>query len=1005
MDMKLSKFKIMIIATVFLMAAFLPMMQLGEAEGLETRADAIASGHVTADDTWSGEFWTDDITIDPDVTITVAAGSTWYVPALNFIEVEGTLIIAGTEALPVSVEELNSGMGWDSIEVLRDGVAHFENFTMDDGFIPIRLEGGPCVIKNAAINGERNAIYSRSDGGHELDNLDLTAVGGDSGILLQKNTVQTEMNQITIDNSQAGVILDECININMHGLYITKVATGFFLADSSGITISTCSVQGTGSADTAGFLFRGLTSDISAVGCSASKVEFGVYFVTTEGSYVEFEGLYLRTDIGVSNNDPADHIDANFTDCDFDDVGDNAALIDSTSDTVYINFINTTWDGAAPIKATGESELIVSWHADIHVGDGNGDPLDCDVRLDTSSGHTLYDEASPDGFADEVIVPSISFTDGSSPNLRNDLIITSNDGLETQIFPRVDWWVDSYEELFLTMDLWPTNNLSAVLEVDEDEWLNLDLNDNFTDPEGQDLYFEFMASPELQVNQVGGHGSGTLKIRGAEDNWFGDGWLYVNATDASGNMTEANVTVRVLSVNDKPFLVTPPLPELEVEEDSSVYINFTGMADDVESDVTWAADDVDNCVLAWDESHINLTVTPDENWFGMLEIPLNISDGEDWLHETLFVNVTPVNDMPEVAFMWPNGTEVEMVEYVWNETVNITVYEITTVEDTPVAFWINATDIEVAELIYYFDEGAVMHGAVEVETFEYLNETNVTVTEIVPMNFSYTPDQDDFAGDLVMFNVSDGEADLGFWVWFNVAGVNDRPTFDAPTGWNVTVELDNLTVIDIAGMIGDVDGDDLTVTVDSDYVTVNGTQLEILYNDTFDADWQNVTVTVSDGTLGATAVFLINIDRSAVADDDDDDDEPALGTLEVTPEEDGWLFEVTGDEGQTLYVVIEDADGELTSYPMTYADGKYSVKIDAEDAEAGLSYYLSDEENGGSLGAGTAGTLTDLAEADEDDDPFPLWILLLVAIIVIILIILIAVAMSRGKGEEEYDEE
>ncbi|MCK5773403.1 MAG: hypothetical protein KAH57_06405, partial [Thermoplasmata archaeon] len=544
--------------------------------------------------------------------------------------------------------------------------------------------------------------------------------------------------------------------------------------------------------------------------------------------------------------------------------------------------------------------------------------------------------------------------------------------------------------------------LSAVLEVDEDEWLNLDLNDNFTDPEGEDLYFEVVASPELQVNQIGGHGSGTIKIRGAEDNWFGDGWLYVNATDPSGNMTEANVTVSVLSVNDMPFMVTIPLPELEVEEDSSVYINFTGMADDVESDVTWAADAVDNCVLTWDDSHINLTITPDANWFGMLEIPLNISDGEDWLLETLFVNVTSVNDMPEVAFMWSNGTEVEMVEYVWNETVNITVYEITTLEDVSVDFWINATDIETMALTYYFDGEALTHGSIDVETFEYLNETNVTVTEIVPMNFSYMPNLDDLAGDLVMFNVSDGDADLGFWVWFNVAGVNDRPTFDAPVEWNVTVEVDNLTVIDISAMIGDVDGDDLTVTVDSDYVTVNGTQLEILYNDTFDAEWQNVTVTVSDGTLGATSLIVINIDRSAVADDDDDDDEPVLGTLEVTSEEDGWLFEVTGDEGQTLFVVIEDEDGELTSYPMTYADGEYSVVVDAEDAESGLSYHLSDVEDGGSLGAGTSGTLTDLAVADVDDDPFPLWILLLVAIIVIILIILIAVAMSRGKGADEY---
>ncbi|MCK5772765.1 MAG: hypothetical protein KAH57_03170, partial [Thermoplasmata archaeon] len=448
------------------MAAFLPMMQLGEAEGFETRAPPpIASGHVTTDANWTGEFWTDDVTIDPGVTITVDAGSTWYLPNANFMAVEGTLIINGTEASPVSVHEFDTGFGWGSIEVLGDGVAHLENFTMDDGYIPIWIEGGPCVIKNAVINGERHAIYSKSDGGHEFYNLDLTAMGGDSGIYLGKNTDQTDMVQITIDNSQAGVILNECTNVNMNDVYVTGVATGFFLTDSNGIAISTCSVQGDGAADTVGFFFRGLTSDISAVGCSASKVEFGVYFVTLEGSYVEFEGLYLKTDIGVSNNDPADHIDANFTNCDFDDVGDNTAIIDATSDTIHIHFINTTWDGAAPVVATGEAILYESWHADIHIVDGNGDPLDCNVKLETTMGHTWYDEDAPDGFAEKVIVPSTYYSPAPSPKLRHNLIITSNDGLETQTFPQRNWWVLTYQELFLMMDLWPTNNLSAVLEV------------------------------------------------------------------------------------------------------------------------------------------------------------------------------------------------------------------------------------------------------------------------------------------------------------------------------------------------------------------------------------------------------------------------------------------------------------------------------------------------------------------------------------------------------------
>ena len=245
----------------------------------------------------------------------------------------------------------------------------------------------------------------------------------------------------------------------------------------------------------------------------------------------------------------------------------------------------------------------------------------------------------------------------------------------------------------------------------------------------------------------------------------------------------------------------------------------------------------------------------------------------------------------------------------------------------------------------------------------------------------------------------DLKATVSYKVWFKVAPVNDPPVFTAPSEWNITADLDTLVTIDIADWISDVDGDALTISTDSGYVTVNGTILEILYNDTFVDGLQSVTVTVTDGEVEITAILTVNVNQPAIGDDDD----PALGTLEVKSKVDGWLFEVDGDEGLTLYVVIEDEDGNLTSYPMTYADGKYSVKIEEDEAEAGLSYHLSDEENGESLGTNGAGTLTDLASDTKEDGSFMCLIVILI-IMILILIVAIALVMMKGKRKDEFEE-
>ncbi|MEA3558841.1 MAG: hypothetical protein U9R75_06255, partial [Candidatus Thermoplasmatota archaeon] len=246
--------------------------------------------------------------------------------------------------------------------------------------------------------------------------------------------------------------------------------------------------------------------------------------------------------------------------------------------------------------------------------------------------------------------------------------------------------------------------------------------------------------------------------------------------------------------------------------------------------------------------------------------------------------------------------------------------------------------------------------------------------------------------------VSDGEGQTETWVWFHVMPVNDPIEFTAPAEWNVTVDIGTLFTIDLADLISDIDGDAPIITTDSSFITVNGTVLELLYNNSFTETSETVTVTVSDGPSEIMSTLLVNINMPA---DDDDDEEPTIGTLDVTGKEDKWIVEADGSEDQELWIVVEDEKGDMTSYKMTYSDGKYTADIPKGDAEEGLSFWISDEEDGEPVGDVRALPALNVV----DDDPFPMWIIILIMVMIILAIVIVGLLITGKKKDDYYDEE
>jgi hypothetical protein len=245
--------------------------------------------------------------------------------------------------------------------------------------------------------------------------------------------------------------------------------------------------------------------------------------------------------------------------------------------------------------------------------------------------------------------------------------------------------------------------------------------------------------------------------------------------------------------------------------------------------------------------------------------------------------------------------------------------------------------------------------------------------------------------------VGDGENSTIVRVWFNVTPVNDPIEFDAPSDWNASVDLNIAFTIDIGAWIEDIDGDAPIITTTSDFITVTGTVMTLLYSDSFIGTSETVTVTVSDGPTQVTAMLLVTVDREAAT----------LGRPKVTGKGDEWVVEVSGSEGQDLWVVVEDDEGNKRSYKMTYDDGKYTAEIPKDEAEEGFEFWISRSEDGGPIDGSMAGDLPSIKEKKDNNDLCfvccgATMALLILAFIVLIIIGIASVAKKKGKdiGEE-----
>ena len=301
----------------------------------------------------------------------------------------------------------------------------------------------------------------------------------------------------------------------------------------------------------------------------------------------------------------------------------------------------------------------------------------------------------------------------------------------------------------------------------------------------------------------------------------------------------------------------------------------------------------------------SLTYSPNLNFNGSDSFTFTVSDGTlTSAVATVSITVNSVNDAPV-----SDGQSVTLDE------------------DTPTAIALSATDVDGDALTYTIAT----------------SPTNGTLSGTAP-NLTYTPSANYFGIDSFTFYANDGTVNSNTsTVSLTITSVNDAPTTSNQT---ITVAEDNSVIITLTGI--DVDGDQLTFTIETapSHGTLTGSGSTLTYtpspnyngNDSF-------TYNVSDGTTSSNtstvSITVTPVNDAPTANNQSGANNQSVATPEDTPV--AIIFTASDVDGDplTYSIVSAPTQGSLTGTPpnVTYSpalnfNGQDSFTFKANDGTA-----------------------------------------------------------------------
>jgi hypothetical protein len=204
---------------------------------------------------------------------------------------------------------------------------------------------------------------------------------------------------------------------------------------------------------------------------------------------------------------------------------------------------------------------------------------------------------------------------------------------------------------------------SCPIEIPEDDVSYIDLNEYFTDPDGDPMNFAYLggASDNLTV-EIAPNGSAIF--RPVRDYFTAQEMLRFRAFDPHGTNGTGTLVVRIANVNDPPYflrggLVPDPFEETELDEGGQIAFRVSAAdIDNMTSELryTWSLDGVERTSMGGP----TYTWRPGYGDAGEHNLSVRISDGLADIEAEWTATVLETNRPPAILDCWPmNNTEGE----------------------------------------------------------------------------------------------------------------------------------------------------------------------------------------------------------------------------------------------------------------------------------------------------------------------------------------------------------
>lgn len=704
-----------------------------------------------------------------------------------------------------------------------------------------------------------NCIFSGIDKEGLIASRGLSTIGNISGSVIRGNHFFSMYSGISASTMLGDVTLHDLL---IEDTVFTDVQTGLFVMMYGDPELVNCSFN---RADTG---IRAFTNQLDVSECSFSGYDLGLYSSgkLSVSSSAFNQGKLAIQQSGTAGSEPVALDDIRITnthegvnirnspltvrDCSIfasghslnltDTDGSNiyggsltgipvAALVDSSSSNV-VSLHNTHGDPAASM--VGGPTCQVDWYYPLHVSLVNeiDEPIEGDLLVTSDLLGELYNgPISGTHTISDLLGFSID-SEGVHNYTEHSVEATIDLQSDTEeIILDREIWVD------LFIDLPPEFTGPSNISIYEDKIFEVNMTGWFFDR--NPVSFNVKTDDPVNVSAILVNDT-WLRIILAE-NWTG--WVNLNASADDGNMMEEyEIRIDIHNLNDPPCL-DKQLPLIEISEDSSGYINLSGYGYDGDHDeLSWSTGPLDNCTVSWDG--MNLTITPDPDWNGILTIPLILSDGTAEVHHNLSVNVTPVNDPP----FW-DGPIYNELKFDAGAPFSYTIPTPYGDIDGPnLDFTLSSDSVS-------FDNGTLIFDYPELPSGD-TNEMNANIT--------LTISDGEFSID-IYYNITvtygPGEGDIKI--------DDERVTIDDETGdW--TVEVEGEPGQDIYIVIEGVGSFKLEETSDGNYsVTIPGSEFE--EGEEYSYHFSNRAGGI-DGTGGE---FGGTLEQPEIVDDDQDDDD------------------------------------------------------------------------------------------------------------------------------------